>query len=185
MFRAKPASAARTSSSTRSGAFYLTLVPIRPRSRGERRFLRTFPGASLRPGSLAFNPRPRRLSTPLLTPFNSTPQESYGEASHAAKVSVEESELDFCDGELSARRLHDKVRGFAGWPGTKATFAVRKETEAAADAKEVSLKIVTTRVGGEGEGDTTRGNLPVSVQRCMLFDVISSAVFPPVDPVSL
>ena len=33
--------------------------------RGERRSLRTLlPGASLRPGSLAFNPRPRRLSTP-------------------------------------------------------------------------------------------------------------------------
>mgnify|MGYP003949844909 FL=1 len=46
-----------------SGAFY-TLVPIRPRSRGARRSLRTFPGASLRPGSLAFNPRPRCLSTP-------------------------------------------------------------------------------------------------------------------------
>jgi len=45
------------------GAFYLTLVPIRPRSRGERRSLRTFPGVSLRP-PLAFNPRPRRLSTP-------------------------------------------------------------------------------------------------------------------------
>jgi len=41
------------------GAFY-TLVPIRPRSRGERRSLRTLPGASLRP-SLAFNLRPRRL----------------------------------------------------------------------------------------------------------------------------
>jgi hypothetical protein len=42
--------------------------------RGERRSLRTFsPGASLRP-PLAFNPdTPRRLSTPLLTPFNSTP----------------------------------------------------------------------------------------------------------------
>jgi len=53
----------------RPRAFYLTLVPIRPRRRGERRSLRTFPGASLRP-SLAFNPRPRRLSTPLLTPFN-------------------------------------------------------------------------------------------------------------------
>ncbi|EEH56944.1 uncharacterized protein MICPUCDRAFT_68172 [Micromonas pusilla CCMP1545] len=53
------------------GAFY-TLVPIRPRWRGERRSLRTFPGASLRP-SLAFNPRPGRLSTPLLTPLNSTP----------------------------------------------------------------------------------------------------------------
>ncbi|EEH53801.1 uncharacterized protein MICPUCDRAFT_69844 [Micromonas pusilla CCMP1545] len=44
-----------------SGAFSLTLVPIRPRSRGARRSLRTFPGASLRPGSLAFDPRPRRL----------------------------------------------------------------------------------------------------------------------------
>jgi hypothetical protein len=45
-----------------SGAFY-TLVPIRPRWRGERRSLRTFPGVSLRP-PLAFNPRLRRLSTP-------------------------------------------------------------------------------------------------------------------------
>jgi hypothetical protein len=45
-----------------AGAFY-TLVPIRPRSRGERRSLRTLPGASLRP-PLPFNPRPRRLSTP-------------------------------------------------------------------------------------------------------------------------
>ena len=49
-----------------------TLVPVRPRWRGERRSLRTFPGVSLRP-ALAFNPRPRRLSTPLLTPLNSTP----------------------------------------------------------------------------------------------------------------
>ena len=45
-----------------SGAFY-TLVPIRPRRRGERRSLRTFAVASLRP-PLAFNTRPRRLSTP-------------------------------------------------------------------------------------------------------------------------
>ena len=45
------------------GAFYLTLVPIRPRRRGERRSLRTFPVVSLRP-HLAFNPRPRRISTP-------------------------------------------------------------------------------------------------------------------------
>ena len=51
----------------------ITLVPIRPRPRGERRSLRTFATVSLRPGSLAFNPRPRRLSTPLLTRFNSTP----------------------------------------------------------------------------------------------------------------
>ena len=40
-----------------------TLVPIRPRWRGERRSLRTFAVVSLRP-HLAFNPRHRRLSTP-------------------------------------------------------------------------------------------------------------------------
>ena len=44
------------------GAFY-TLVPIRPRWRGGRRSLRTFAAVSLRP-TLAFNTRPRRLSTP-------------------------------------------------------------------------------------------------------------------------
>ena len=39
-----------------SGAFY-TLVPIRPRTRGERRSLRTFsPSDYLRPSPLAFNP---------------------------------------------------------------------------------------------------------------------------------
>jgi hypothetical protein len=54
------------------GGAFCTLVPVRPRSRGERRFLRTLPGASLRTPP-AFNPRPRRRSTPLLTPFNSTP----------------------------------------------------------------------------------------------------------------
>ena len=67
-----------TASVTVLGAFYLTLVPIRPRWRGERRSLRTFsPGVSLRPLPLAFNPdTPRRLSTPLLTPLNSTPTSS-------------------------------------------------------------------------------------------------------------
>jgi hypothetical protein len=51
-----------SSSAERGGAFF-TLVPIRPRPRGERRSLRTSPGAPLRP-PLAFNPRPQRLSTP-------------------------------------------------------------------------------------------------------------------------
>jgi len=51
-----------------------TLVPIRPRWRGERRSLRTFAArVSLLP-SHALNPdTPRRLSTPFLTPFTSTP----------------------------------------------------------------------------------------------------------------
>jgi EH domain-containing protein 1 len=55
------------------GAFYLTLVPIRPRRRGERRSLRTFAVVSLRPGSLAFNPRPYDAFQLQLTPLNSTP----------------------------------------------------------------------------------------------------------------
>jgi len=56
------------------GGASTALVPIRQRRRGERRSLRTLlPGVSLRPGSLAFNARHRRLSSPLLTPTNSTP----------------------------------------------------------------------------------------------------------------
>jgi hypothetical protein len=58
------ASAINHACAPNAGAFYVTLVPIRPRRRGGRRSLRNFPGVSLRPGSLAFNPRPRRLSTP-------------------------------------------------------------------------------------------------------------------------
>ena len=53
----------RARNANASGAFYLTLVPIRPRRRGERLSLRTLPVVSLRP-LLPFNPRPRRLSTP-------------------------------------------------------------------------------------------------------------------------
>jgi len=56
------AAAASKKKEEESGAFY-TLVPIRPRRRGERRSLRTFPGASLRP-TLGFNTHPQRLSTP-------------------------------------------------------------------------------------------------------------------------
>jgi hypothetical protein len=58
-------------SATASAYVSHTLVPIRPRRRGERRSLRTLPGASLRP-PLAFNPRHRRLQLQL-TPLNSTP----------------------------------------------------------------------------------------------------------------
>ena len=56
---------ARVHTSSVQARSILTLVPIRPRSRGGRRSLRTFPGVSLRP-PLGFNPdTPRRLSTPL------------------------------------------------------------------------------------------------------------------------
>jgi len=51
----------------------ITLVPTRPRSRGARRSSRTSSGASLRPGSLGFNARPRRFSTPTDAPLNAAP----------------------------------------------------------------------------------------------------------------
>ena len=70
-WRDADAAAAAAANPRPLGAFY-TLVPIRPRWRCGRRSLRTLPVASLRQ-PLAFIPRPRRLSTPLLTPFNSTP----------------------------------------------------------------------------------------------------------------
>ena len=67
------------------GALY-TLVPIRPRWRGERRSLRTFPGVSLRPLH-AFNLRARRLSTPTdafqLHPDRCAPSPSRGSSCRA------------------------------------------------------------------------------------------------------
>lgn len=56
-------------------------------------------------------------------------------ATKAKKMSVEEGFLDF---NQSARRLHNKVRGFAGWPGTRAVFEY--------DGLIVEVKIITTRV---------------------------------------
>lgn len=82
-----------------------------------------------------------------------TPQEELGEVIHAPKVSPEESWLDFTDPELSARTLHNKVRGFAGWPGTKATFVVRRVGEEADEGKEVVVKVITTRMGTSDEGE--------------------------------
>jgi hypothetical protein len=47
---AKKKTSTRVAAAVKSGAFYLTLVPIRPRRRGERRSLRTFsPGVRLSP----------------------------------------------------------------------------------------------------------------------------------------
>ena len=58
-------------------------------------------------------------------------------------MAPKEAYLDFSCG---AARLHNKVRGFAGWPGTKARFVVRRDGEDAA-GRQLELKIITTRVG--------------------------------------
>ena len=57
----------------RRGAFYLTLVPIRPRWRGGRRSLRTSRPSSLSSHPLAFQSPVLDAFQRHLTPFNSTP----------------------------------------------------------------------------------------------------------------
>lgn len=78
--------------------------------------------------------------------------------SHAAKVSPEEGELNFA--KQSAIECHNKVRAFAGWPGTKATLKVKANGEE--EAKEVVLKIATTRVSEEGDAKAANGEVEVS-----------------------
>lgn len=59
----------------------------------------------------------------------------------APKISVEESWLSF-DQEASV--LHNKVRAFAGWPGTRAKVAIVDDENGRRNI--VDLKIITTRV---------------------------------------
>ena len=49
----------------------------------------------------------------------------------------------------NARTLHNKVRGFAGWPGTKAKFEVRKD--GSDEGTVVEVKIITTKVVSDSE----------------------------------
>jgi len=64
-------------------------------------------------------------------------------ASQAPKISQEESLLDFSE---AAEQLHNKVRAFAGWPGTRGAFRL---VAGDGSEEEVELKIVETRVGTE------------------------------------
>lgn len=77
---------------------------------------------------------------------------------HAAKVSPEEGELDFS--KQSAVECHNKVRAFAGWPGTKATLKVKASGED--EAKEVVLKIITTKVSDQGDAKAANGQVEVT-----------------------
>lgn len=78
--------------------------------------------------------------------------------SHAAKVSPEEGELDFT--KQSALECHNKVRAFAGWPGTKATLKIKANGDE--ESKEVVLKIITTRVSAEGDEKAANGQVEVT-----------------------
>lgn len=78
-------------------------------------------------------------------------QEEEG-ATKADKISA--AEAGVCFEKENARMIHNKVRGFAGWPGTWSWFELGEEG-GGEEGELVRLKIVTTRVvegGNEGEG---------------------------------
>ncbi|XP_054806913.1 uncharacterized protein LOC129309371 [Prosopis cineraria] len=66
--------------------------------------------------------------------------QDHNKATLAPKINPEESWLSF---DQEALVLHNKVRAFAGWPGTRAKVLVEKNGE----QKTLELKIITTRVG--------------------------------------
>lgn len=78
------------------------------------------------------------------------PPQNEAAATHAAKLAREEAVLDFSQ---PAEVCHNKVRGFAGWPGTFATFLQTAAAgsgsggEGSSREEAVELKIVRTRVG--------------------------------------
>lgn len=80
--------------------------------------------------------------------------------SHAPKLLREEGELDFLD---SAVNCHNKVRAFAGWPGTYHTFELIKDgTEA---VEYVEIKIIKTRVREDASKSSTPPVDPRTVVR--------------------
>ena len=68
-----------------------------------------------------------------------------GAATHAAKMDKSEAVLDFAQ---TADELHNKVRGFAGWPGTVAKLRVWEEGKGSAN---MDVKVLRSRVSTDGE----------------------------------
>jgi methionyl-tRNA formyltransferase len=66
--------------------------------------------------------------------------QDHGLASHAPKLTKEEGRLTFAE---NAVIVHNKVRAFAGWPGTFADFEIN---QAGFGKDEVQLKVLETRV---------------------------------------
>lgn len=62
-------------------------------------------------------------------------------ATKADKIKPEEGFLNFSQSSLT---LHNKVRAFAGWPGTKSSFTLNSDV--------VEIKIITTRVSQNSFG---------------------------------
>ncbi|CAG9461986.1 unnamed protein product [Pedinophyceae sp. YPF-701] len=80
-------------------------------------------------------------------------------ATHAAKISREESFLDF---SLPAAELHNRVRAFAGWPGTTGRFVQRVD---GGGDEEVNIKVVRTEPSEGGAAVGEGGLLPVAQEK--------------------
>lgn len=74
---------------------------------------------------------------------NAQPQDA-SQATHAAKIEKHEGILDFSS--QSAHMCHSKVKGFAGWPGTVATFYIQATESNDTNSDALDLKIIKTRV---------------------------------------
>ncbi|EFJ26134.1 hypothetical protein SELMODRAFT_173020 [Selaginella moellendorffii] len=70
-------------------------------------------------------------------------EQDHSRATHAPKIGVEEAWLSF---EEPAAIIHNKVRAFSEWPGTKAKFHLSSSN----DREILEMKIVTTRVCQSG-----------------------------------
>ncbi|XP_031259441.1 uncharacterized protein LOC116117570 isoform X1 [Pistacia vera] len=96
-------------------------------------------------------------------------------ATLAPKITPEESWLSF---DQEASILHNKVRAFAGWPGTRAKVAVVDDRNS--EQNIIELKIITTRVcahskikANEVDGITFRkGALVIPCGGCTALEVL-------------
>lgn len=80
-------------------------------------------------------------------------------ATRAKKMSVEESSLDF---QQPARLLHNKVRAFAGWPGTRYSFNDGEN--------KIETKIIETKLGVMSKQKTKNITLTSEGLECVCED---------------
>jgi methionyl-tRNA formyltransferase len=80
-----------------------------------------------------------------------------GSATHAPKITRPEGQLDFAQ---PAAACHNKVRAFAGWPGTYHAFALADD---AGDTEAIELKVLRTRVAAAESATPGAGGNGVEV----------------------
>ncbi|XP_038996518.1 LOW QUALITY PROTEIN: methionyl-tRNA formyltransferase-like [Hibiscus syriacus] len=94
---------------------------------------------------------------------NAEPQDD-SKVTLAPKISPEESWLSF---DEEALVLHNKVRAFAGWPGTRAKVLVVDDKSS--NHNTLELKIITTRVGPDYKIQGNDVNDITSVDDALVF----------------